>query len=82
MGISLLPQVTTDRMRGNGQKMYQGRVRLDIRKKLFTKREVRHWNKPPRRLVESLPLEVFKAHVDMALGNMVVWWAWQSCINN
>ncbi|KFR08704.1 hypothetical protein Y956_01083, partial [Nipponia nippon] len=55
----------------NSFKLKEGRFRLDIRKKFFTVRVVRHWHRLPREAVDDPSLEVFKARLDGALSNLV-----------
>ncbi|KFQ37098.1 hypothetical protein N332_01214, partial [Mesitornis unicolor] len=55
----------------NGFKLEEGRFSLDIRKKFFTVRVVRHWHRLPREAVNAPSLEVLKARLDGALGNLV-----------
>ncbi|KGL94270.1 hypothetical protein N301_16102, partial [Charadrius vociferus] len=55
----------------NGFKLEEGRFRLNIRKKFFTLRVVRHWKRLPREAVDAPSLEVFKARLDGALSDLV-----------
>ncbi|KFW76610.1 hypothetical protein N305_04447, partial [Manacus vitellinus] len=45
----------------NSCKRTEHRFRLDIRKKFFTVRVVRHWNRLLREAVDAPSLEAFKA---------------------
>ena len=70
-GDQPLPQVNSDKMRGNGLKLCQGRFRLDSRKNFFSQRLVKNWSRLSREVVESLHLEVFKTRIYMALNDTV-----------
>ncbi|KFV11411.1 hypothetical protein N340_09752, partial [Tauraco erythrolophus] len=55
----------------NGFKLKEARFRLDIRKKFFTLRVMKHWKRLPREAVDAPSQEVFKARLDEVLSNLV-----------
>ena len=74
-GEQLFTRVDSDRTRGNGLKLRQGRFRLDIRRKFFAQSVVTQWNRLPKEVVDAPSLEAFKARLGVALGSLVCWLA-------
>jgi len=70
-GSELFERVDNSRTRGNGFKLKEGRFRLGIRGKFFTRSVVSCWNGLSREVVDAPSLKVFKARLDGALGNLV-----------
>ena len=68
---NIFSRACCDRARTNGFKLREGRFRLDIRRKFFMVRMVKHWNRMPREVVEAPSLETFKARSDRALSKLV-----------
>jgi len=70
-GDRLFSKVRGDRTRGNGFKLKGGRFTLYIRKKSFTVRVLRHLNRLPSVVLDTLSLETFKIRLDKAMGTLI-----------
>ena len=66
----LFTRVDSDRTRGDGLKLRQGRFRLNMRWKFFTEGgDV--LNRLPKEAVDAPSLEALKARLDVTLGSLV-----------
>ncbi|KFQ63554.1 hypothetical protein N334_13604, partial [Pelecanus crispus] len=70
-GDKVFSRACCNRTRCNGFILKEGMFRLDIRKKCFTMRVVKHWNSLPREVVDAPSMEIFKVRLDGALSNLI-----------
>ncbi|KFQ54597.1 hypothetical protein N334_13556, partial [Pelecanus crispus] len=70
-GENLFSKACCDRTRNNGFKLKKNRFRVDIRKKFFPMRVVKHWHRFPREVVEAPSLATLQVRLDGALSNLV-----------
>ena len=70
-GDRLFSRVCGDKTGGNGFKLKKCKFRLDIGKKYFTVRVVRHWNKLPCDVLDAPSLKTFKMKLDKALRHLI-----------
>jgi len=64
-GENLFSKASCNRTRSNGFKLRESRFRLDIRKKFFTMRVVKHRHRLLRVVAEAPSLETFKARTGL-----------------
>ncbi|KAJ7420331.1 hypothetical protein BTVI_21811 [Pitangus sulphuratus] len=70
-GTDVFSVVTSDRTRGKGLQLCQGRIKLDIRERFFTQRVFGRWNRLPREVVTAPSLTEFKKRLDDVLRHTV-----------
>lgn len=66
--VGLFSLVTSNSPRGSGLRLHEGRFRLGIRENFFIERFFKHWNRLPRKVVESPYLDIIKRLYMWSLG--------------
>jgi len=70
-GARLFPVVPSTRTRGNGHKLKQRKLQLNVRKNFFPLRVTEPWNRLPREAVESPSLEIFRPRLAAVLCSLL-----------
>lgn len=68
-GCAELFLVFSDRIHGNGLKLYQRMLRLDISKHFSTERVIKHWNRLPKEMVGAPSLSVLSSYLKNSFNN-------------
>jgi len=63
--------VPSDRTRGNGHKLKQRKLQLNMRKNFFPLRVTEPWKRLPREVADSLSLEIFQTRLDTVLCSLL-----------
>jgi len=63
-------------VRGNRHKLKHRKFQLNMRKSFVTLRVMEHWNRLPRKAVESPSLEIFKTRLDKVLCSLLWQGGW------
>lgn len=67
----ILSLATINTTQGNGIELYQGKFRLDMRKRFFTEKVAGHSKKLCREVVVAQCLTDYKEHLDYILSYMM-----------
>jgi len=67
----LVSRACCDQTRGDRFKLKEGRLRLDTRKKFFTRRVVKPWPRLPREVVDAPSLETSQVRLVGPLSNLI-----------
>ena len=63
--------VHSDRTRSKGLKLEHRKFCTNMQKNFFTGKVIEHWNRVPRKVVESPSIEIFKTCLDAYQSNLL-----------